>query len=224
MLVGDLIDRGPASTKVMDLIMELEPKAARAGGRVHVLLGNHEAMNIYGDLRYLSKEDYQSYQRPDSENLRDRELDLILKDLKDKGKLPPDEPAFRKEFKAEHPLGWIEQRLAFGPEGKYGKWLRQQKVIIKINDLLFVHGGISSKYASITRKQINETVRAELEDLRKIPNGMTVDPNGPPWYRGWAELPDNDLDSAAQIDEVLKLNQANHIVIGHTPADAIMPQ
>jgi hypothetical protein len=37
-MVGDLIDRGPASAKVMDLLMKLEPQARRAGGYVHVLL------------------------------------------------------------------------------------------------------------------------------------------------------------------------------------------
>ncbi len=32
--VGDVVDRGPASRKVMDLLMELEKQAKEAGGRV----------------------------------------------------------------------------------------------------------------------------------------------------------------------------------------------
>ena len=48
---GDVLDRGPDSRKVMDLLMKLEKQAEAAGGRVHVLIGNHEAMNVYGDLR-----------------------------------------------------------------------------------------------------------------------------------------------------------------------------
>jgi hypothetical protein len=220
-MVGDLIDRGPASAKVMDLLIKLEPEARRAGGYVHVLLGNHEAMNIYGDLRYVSNEDFASYTTPDSENLRNRAMALALENLKRAGNPPPDEETFRKEFEAKHPLGWVEQRLAFSPEGKYGKWLRQKNVIIRINDLLFVHGGISPKYATKSRKEINATVRAELNDLSKIPNGMAVDPDGPLWYRGLAELPENDPALVAHVDEVLKLNQARHIVIGHTPARGI---
>src|SRR5579863_3887269 len=50
---GDFIDRGNNSRKVMDLLMSLEPQAQKAGGRVHALLGNHEAANLYGDLRYV---------------------------------------------------------------------------------------------------------------------------------------------------------------------------
>jgi hypothetical protein len=220
-MVGDLIDRGPASAKVMDLLMSLEPQARRAGGYVHVLLGNHEAMNIYGDLRYVSEEDFESYRTPDSRELRDKALALAIENLKQAGTPPADEETFRKDFEAKHPLGWVEQRMAFGPEGKYGKWLRQKNVIIRINDLLFVHGGISPKYAAKTRKEINDTIRAELNDVSKIPGGMTTDPEGPLWYRGLAQLPENDPVLIAHIDNVLKLNQARHIVIGHTPASGI---
>jgi hypothetical protein len=42
--VGDLIDRGPNSRKVMDLMMRLEIEARHAGGEVHTLLGNHELL------------------------------------------------------------------------------------------------------------------------------------------------------------------------------------
>jgi hypothetical protein len=220
-MVGDLIDRGPASAKVMDLLTKLEPQARRAGGYVHVLLGNHEAMNINGDLRYVSKEDFESYRTPNSNNLRERLLLLELENLRRAGNSPPDEETFRKEFEAKHPLGWVEQRLAFSPEGEYGKWLRQKNVIIRINDLLFVHAGISQKYATKSREEINATIRAELNALSKIPDGMAADPDGPLWYRGLAELPENDPALVAHINNVLKLNHARHIVIGHTPAKGI---
>src|SRR5688572_6124464 len=44
--LGDIPDRGPNSRQIMDLLMRLEPQARRAGGHVHALIGNHEAMNI----------------------------------------------------------------------------------------------------------------------------------------------------------------------------------
>src|ERR1700694_2667389 len=50
-VTGDFLDRGPAPRQVMDLLIELEPQAEKAGGHVHALIGNHEAINIYGDLR-----------------------------------------------------------------------------------------------------------------------------------------------------------------------------
>src|SRR6266542_113549 len=51
---GDLLDRGPDSRKVIELLMKLEKQAREASGEVHCLVGNHETMNLYGDLRYVS--------------------------------------------------------------------------------------------------------------------------------------------------------------------------
>ncbi len=59
--LGDLTDRGPDSRKVMDLLRRLQDEARSSGGRVHVVLGNHELMNMTDDLRYVSVEERQSY-------------------------------------------------------------------------------------------------------------------------------------------------------------------
>ncbi len=52
-LTGDFFDRGDRVTEVLWLIYSLEDKAKAAGGYVHFVLGNHEIMNLSGDLRYL---------------------------------------------------------------------------------------------------------------------------------------------------------------------------
>ena len=65
--LGDLLDRGPKPREVMDLMMALEKEAGPAGGRVVSLLGNHEMMNIMGDLRYVTPVNYASFADSDSE-------------------------------------------------------------------------------------------------------------------------------------------------------------
>lgn len=52
-LVGDFFDRGEMVTEVLWLIYKLEHEAWDEGGQVHFILGNHETMNLYGDLRYV---------------------------------------------------------------------------------------------------------------------------------------------------------------------------
>ncbi len=52
-LTGDFFDRGSQVTEVLWLIYSLEEKAKAAGGYVHFILGNHEIMNMNGDLRYV---------------------------------------------------------------------------------------------------------------------------------------------------------------------------
>jgi hypothetical protein len=53
--IGDLVDRGTMVTEVLWLIYSLEEKAKAAGGHVHFILGNHEIMNMSGDLRYVQE-------------------------------------------------------------------------------------------------------------------------------------------------------------------------
>lgn len=54
-LLGDVFDRGPNQTEILWLIYALEAQAQKAGGGVHLLLGNHELMVLGGDLRYLNR-------------------------------------------------------------------------------------------------------------------------------------------------------------------------
>jgi hypothetical protein len=191
---------------------------------VHALLGNHETMNIYGDLRYVAKADYDAFRGADSPELREEALQVALQALQAKDGTQVDTAAFRKKFEEDHPLGWVERQQAFSAEGKYGKWLRQKNAIVKINDLIFLHGGISPKYASSTLNFINDTVHAELADFSKLNGGMTTDQDGPLWYRGLAELPENDRAAAGALDVFLRNQQARRLVIGHTPQVAVLPR
>ena len=52
-LTGDFVDRGTMVNEVLWLIYSLEDQAKAAGGYVHYVLGNHEIMNMSGDLRYV---------------------------------------------------------------------------------------------------------------------------------------------------------------------------
>jgi calcineurin-like phosphoesterase family protein len=51
--LGDLFDRGNDVTKLLWFIYELEEEAEKAGGKIHVVLGNHEIMTMTNDLRYI---------------------------------------------------------------------------------------------------------------------------------------------------------------------------
>ena len=59
-LTGDFVDRGSQVNEVLWLIYSLEEKARSAGGYVHYILGNHEIMNMNGDLRYVHAKYMQS--------------------------------------------------------------------------------------------------------------------------------------------------------------------
>lgn len=52
-ICGDLFDRGKEVTEGLWLLYKLEQDAVAKGGYVHTILGNHDIMNLSGDLRYL---------------------------------------------------------------------------------------------------------------------------------------------------------------------------
>ncbi len=210
--IGDVLDRGADSRKAMDLLIALEKQASKAGGRVHALIGNHEAMNLYGDLRYTVPGEFAAFRTPDSDRFRQALWESGSK-----------KSASKKEWEAEHPLGWVEHRLQFGPDGTYGKWIRKHNAVIKINDSLYIHGGISPKHASMTIAEINANVLSELKDFTKINDASFVaSDDGPLWYRGLAE---GDPTLAGHVDQLLQTHGVKRIVIGHTPSPgAILPR
>jgi len=52
---GDTIDRGDDDRAVIDLLERLRVEARKAGGELVAMSGNHEIMNVAGDLRYVSQ-------------------------------------------------------------------------------------------------------------------------------------------------------------------------
>ena len=42
--------------EILFLLERLQQQAARAGGALHILNGNHEFMNIAGDVRYCTQQ------------------------------------------------------------------------------------------------------------------------------------------------------------------------
>ncbi len=52
-ICGDLFDRGKQVTEYLWLLYKLEQEAQADGGYVHVVLGNHDIMNLSGDDRYV---------------------------------------------------------------------------------------------------------------------------------------------------------------------------
>ena len=131
---GDLLDRGPDSRQVLDLLMKLEKQANRKDGHVIVLLGNHEIMNLTGDLRYVSGEEYASYADEKSNQRRAIAFQKYAKFLQRNARAKDLDsssitPELEQAWMESHPEGFIEHREAFGPGGRYGKWLRRKAVL-----------------------------------------------------------------------------------------------
>ena len=236
---GDLLDRGADSRKVLDLFMRLVDEAPQSGGRVHVLLGNHEAMVLAGDRRYVNPAEYAAF--------RD------------------DEPAAAREAPggADRPPGFYGYLAAFSPEGRYGSWLLGRSSVIRIDGVAFVHGGLAPVLGQLDAEEVNrrlveelrsliesqralaqagvfpaeaelheqvglieawlptaeaqasETLRAHARRVLDYDKTLAFSPDGPLWYRGTSDNP--EPQERAIVDSVLERLGARMAVMGHTP-------
>ena len=216
--LGDVLDRGPDSKRVVDLLRSLEVEAAKAGGQVYPLNGNHELMRMTDDLRYVSAKEYAAFVTSESRELRDRLYTSAADDARGRaraGKEKFDEAAFRKTFYADTPLGLVEMHRAFEATGEYGRLLRARGIVVRINGVLFVHGGISPAIAGAGCAAINARARAEFQSLGAagaVEPQLIARTDGPLWYRGLVD----DTVGEADVDTVLDGVGARAIVVGHT--------
>lgn len=183
-LLGDVFDRGNEVTESLWFIYQLDIEARRQGGRVHMLLGNHEIMVMINDTRYLN-----------------RKYELFSN-------------YFMKDY-----------ALFFDENSELGRWLRTRNTIIRINDNLFSHAGISpvlfEKRLSIPK--INFLLQEYLAHDPLAPNRypelthLILNEYGPLWYRGY--LFDNEdifMIRNREINNILDFYKASKIIIAHS--------
>lgn len=194
--VGDVFDRGDKVTECLWLIYKLEQEAALAGGKVHLVLGNHEIMELSGDKRYLAEKYI---------NLCNR-LNFNYTEL-------------------------------YNNKTILGKWLRSKNTIIVINDILFVHGGISPELAQkkMSIQNINNMVKLILnKNNGKAQNEyeeFIMGASGPLWYRGYIKLPQTYYQQTGQkfdfteekLNHILKFYKVKTIVFANTNISSIKP-
>jgi hypothetical protein len=227
--LGDVPDRGDDTLKIIAHLKKLAVEARTKGGWVHTLLGNHEAMNTLGDLRYVTAGEFAAFAGRDSNKWRDAYYEKVLADIKARdpekfASLPAD---FRETWNASHPLGWVEHQRGWNPKwnpkGEYYEWALQDKVAIQINDLVFLHGGISGAYCQNTLASLTEKARAALGQSDPAAPSVLTDENGPLWYRGLAGV--EPVAAPETVKAILEHHDARHLVIGHTPTHgAIWPR
>jgi hypothetical protein len=224
---GDIMDRGDRAKEILDLLMRLEKEAEAAGGKVHILLGNHEESTITGISLgypdYVSVRQFVSFLPEDFRKAREKEY--ISRVQTQGGDLDknPDLLSFwdgvlnniRQRNDPEAVLAYVDNF-----NQTYGKWLLQKNSVIKINDIIFVHSGINLQYSSWKINDINEVFRLELGAYALHPTNprlagqpfrptLVYNAQSPLWYR------QDDVTSQTEIDKILANLGASRMVVGH---------
>jgi len=238
--LGDILDRGDRAKEAFDLLMKLEKQAEAAGGMVHVLIGNHEEANITGivfdQAGYLTPGQLVSFLPQDYIYKKERDIRAKFgpgdgSDGQLRAKL---ESFWKKEIdKAQQKMpGENRTRDEYTKNfyREYGKWLLTKNIVIKINENIFVHGGLSDVDFFMERnlETLNNEARREFRVVANWATGAfsgvlptrfkyLMQPQAPHWYRDWARDPEDG--NSATLKRVLANYKAKHMIIGHTVRD-----
>lgn len=203
---GATIDDEGSDLKILRLFDDLQRIASEKGGMVISLLGNHELMNVVGNLDYVSVEGCREFEHFDSLDPRDKGI----------------------HFKN----GREVRRHVFQPGKPLARMLgcsRLSAVIVGSN--LFVHAGMLNilleKLAIKTPQDlesINILVKKWLLGLinkEYVAHIVNADSTSMFWTRILGKIPpgmsNEDPACVSLIDRVLTLFRVGSIVVGHTP-------
>ncbi len=236
---GDILDRGDYAKEILDLLIKLEKEAEESGGKVHMLIGNHEESNILG-LVFNRGDEFTIRQLVSflPNGYREKQVKKFRKMI---GNNPTKETGLASSLDSDLMPFWenllYESRTDLRHPARraylqnfnkiYGKWILRGNAVIKINNIILVHGGISEKFSTWELKKINNRLRLELKDLSRAAINSTqpmipeyqrqfvYEPNGPYWYRGFTKMDQNDFKE--NVDRILKNLEAEYMVTAHTP-------
>lgn len=125
---------------------------------------------------------------------------------------------------------WIYYFQLYANNTVLGNWLRSQNIIIRINDYLFMHAGISPEFAAFdyAYSDINTRVRNYLHSNQSHEKGSPEDiilgADGPLWYRGYMN-PEKSMPAVTQqfVDDYLNSKDLKRMILGHNEQLSIKP-
>lgn len=184
---GDVLDRGDDEQAIIDYLQSLRDEAAQAGGQVVLLNGNHETMNVAGDLRYVTREGFADFQDVEG-------LDVNAPQL------------------ARLPDGARPRMAAFMPGGPYAKKLAQRLTVAIVDDTVFVHGGVLPEHVEYGLDELNDRVASWMRGDAPMPEIIRGN-DAPTWTRSYSSA----TPDCATLTRTLDMLRARRMVVGHTP-------
>ncbi len=184
---GDQLDRGDQEEEILSFLRRLQDEAQLAGGRVLVLNGNHETMNVLGDFRYVTRAGLVAF-----------------------SELTPASPLAQRL-----PPQYQMRGRAFLPGGGGAKLLAKRPLIAIVGETVFVHGGVLPAHVDYGIERLNRESSAWMRGDARSPPAPLSAADGPLWTRvyGPAHL---DERACALLDETLKKLKVKRMVVGHS--------
>jgi len=179
-ITGDILTSDDQSIQSLDFIIKLEAQAKSAGGNVITMLGKQDVRRLMGKFASETKADLEDFTDRESLELRAQyfnryvnymNLQRSLHDSAQDNLGTPDASLAQGEpsqedlqllFEQSYPKGYFARLEAFSPNGNYGKWLLGKPFLVRINDKLISHAGLSPQLSYRSIDELNQTLKHSL--------------------------------------------------------------
>ncbi|KAL6508848.1 hypothetical protein OROHE_021407 [Orobanche hederae] len=221
--VGDIFDRGGDEIKLLYFFEKLKREAARDGGMVITMNGNHEIMNVDGDYRFVSPqglvefENWGIWQRVG--NAMKRKCVGIAEEMVAHhvfDGMPDKFPGFIN--KPEYLNGARARLAALRPNGLIAtRFLSKNQTVVVVGDSVFAHGGLLQKHVVYGFQHVNDEVKDWILGLRdKVRSQMVRGRNSIVWLRSFSNELAKDCDCSL-LEHVLEtIPGVKRLIMGHT--------
>jgi len=189
--LGDMIGRSDDERQVLDFLFAIRAQAEAAGGKVHLLVGNHEVMGARVDNQAVGTNPFPGYEDLADLDLGNARLEIL--------------PDYAKKRGAALMSG-----------GPYAKRFAELPTVLQLGGTVYVHGGVVPRWAEYGLDKINAEVShwlfgncAEPDSSLGVDNGDRV-----MWTRQFSSMV--DVDDCALLDQSLAILGAKRMIVAHT--------
>ncbi|KAK4750339.1 hypothetical protein SAY87_027788 [Trapa incisa] len=216
--IGDVLDRGSEELKILYFLEKLKREAAKSGGSIISMNGNHEIMNVKGDFRFVTKKGLDEFKNWADWFTIGNHMKALCKELK-KPKdpfsgIPAVFPGIKKEFVD----GFRARIAALQPNGPIAtRFLSQNLTVLVIGDSVFVHGGLLAEHVDYGLDRINKEVRDWICGLKgRQPPSYVIGRNSLVWLRKFSDELAKNCDCSALEHTLATIPGAKRMIMGHT--------
>jgi hypothetical protein len=194
--LGDMIGRSDDERQVLDFLFAIREQAQVAGGKVHLLVGNHEVMGARVDNQAVGPDPFPGYEDLTDLDVADARLAFLPEYAKKRG-------------------------AALMSGGPYAKRFAELPTVLQLGGTVYVHGGVVPRWAEYGLDQINAEVSHWLFGNCPEPDSSLGVDNGDRvmWTRQFSSSV--DATDCAVLDESLSILGAKRMIVAHTVQSTI---
>ncbi|KAK7339554.1 hypothetical protein VNO77_20228 [Canavalia gladiata] len=216
--VGDVLDRGGDELKILYFLEKLKREAARSGGKIITMNGNHEIMNVEGDFRFVTESGVEEFRIWGEWFRIGNKMKSLCHGLETPKDIMEGVPESFRGVRKEFLDGFRARVAALRPNGPISRrFLTQNVTVLVVGDSIFVHGGLLPHHVSYGLEKINEEVRDWINgSTGRFSPSHCRGRDGVVWVRKFSHEVEQNCDCSALEHVLSTVPGVKRMVMGHT--------